>query len=293
VFDVVSLGPDVRRPAAHKRSQRRKLAVASWSPSRDGRVYTRMEIEASPILEYAASMSAASGVRVTLTHVIGKAVAAGLREVPEFNARVVLGRVVRNQRVDVGFAVDLAEGTDLAPVTLRAVDSMSTVQIASAIGDRAERLRTGADRDFTMANAFVRWAPRLLARPALAFVSLWNGGWGRRSFGVAGFPFGAAFISNVGSVGLDEALLAPLPLARCSVYVCVGAVRERPVVVNSSVVARPTVILTATADHRIVDGVHAARLAAYLRSVLAEPSALDDVRGPARPTGSPNAARRR
>jgi pyruvate/2-oxoglutarate dehydrogenase complex dihydrolipoamide acyltransferase (E2) component len=271
----VDLGPDVGRPAASQRSQRRKLAVASWSPSRDGRVYTRMEIEAFPILQYAASMSDASGVRVTLTHVIGKAVAAGLRAVPEFNARVVMGRVVRHERVDVGFAVDLAEGKDLAPVTLRAVDSMSTVQIASAIADRAELLRAGADRNFNTANMFVRWAPRLLARPALAFVSLWTGGFGRRSFGVAGFPFGAAFISNVGSLGLDEAYLAPLPFARCSLYVCVGAVRERPVVKDASVVARPTVVLTATADHRIVDGVHAARLAAFLRSALAEPSALD------------------
>lgn len=277
---IVDLGNDIGRIATSYHSQRRKLAVASWRPSRDGRVYTRMEIEASPILQYASSVSAASGARVTITHVIGKAMAAGLRAVPEFNARVVLGRVVPHEQVDVGFAVDLADGTDLAPVTLRAVDSMSTLQIASEIADRTELLRSGADRDFNTANRFVRWAPRLLARPALAFVSLWNGGLGRRSFGVAAFPFGGAFISNVGSVGLDEALLAPLPLARCSLYVCVGAVRERPVVVNASVVARPTVVITATADHRIVDGVHAARLAAFLRSALAEPSALDD--GPTR-----------
>jgi pyruvate/2-oxoglutarate dehydrogenase complex dihydrolipoamide acyltransferase (E2) component len=234
-----------------------------------------MEIEATPILEYAAAISTASGTRVTLTHVVGKAVAAGLRAVPAFNARVVFGRVVRYPRVDVGFAVDLADGDDLAPVTLRAVDTMSTLQIANELTERTGLVRSRKDSAFATANAWVRVAPRLLARPVLAFVSFWSGGLGRRAFGMSGFPFGGAFISNVGSLGLDEALLAPLPLARCPLYICVGAVRDRPVVAGGTVVPRPVVVLTATGDHRVIDGAHAAQLAAFLRWALADPAALD------------------
>jgi pyruvate/2-oxoglutarate dehydrogenase complex dihydrolipoamide acyltransferase (E2) component len=234
-----------------------------------------MEVDATPIMEYAKSLSAASGLRVTLTHVVGKAVAAGLREVPAFNARVVFGRVVPFPRVDVGFAVDLADGDDLAPVTLRAVDTMSTSQIAREVAARVASLRSGADREFTVSNTWVRLAPYFLARSALAFVSVWNGGLGLRSFGQPGFPLGGAFISNVGSLGLDEGYLAPLPFARCPLYVCIGAVRERAVAVHGTVAVRPVAVLTATADHRIVDGAHAGRLAAFLRSVLANPATLD------------------
>jgi pyruvate dehydrogenase E2 component (dihydrolipoamide acetyltransferase) len=238
-----------------------------------------MEIEATPSVQYAASLSAASGVRVTLTHVVGRAVAAGLRAVPEFNARVVFGRVVPYPRVDVGFAVDVAAGDDLAPVTLRQVDAMSTLEIASEIADRTGRVRTGADSEFATANAWVRMAPRVFTRPALAFASIWSGGLGLRAFGLAGFPLGGAFISNVGSLGLDEAFIAPVPLARCPLYICIGAVRERPVVTGGAVVARPVVVLTATGDHRIVDGAHAARLAEFLRSALANPATLDASQG--------------
>src|SRR5258705_10008053 len=106
-----------------------------------------MEIEATPILEYAAAISTASGTSVTLTHVVGKAVAAGLRAVPAFNARVVFGRIVPYPRVDVAFAVDIADGDDLAPVTLRGVDTMSTIQIAAAVAERATLVRRGADPD--------------------------------------------------------------------------------------------------------------------------------------------------
>jgi pyruvate/2-oxoglutarate dehydrogenase complex dihydrolipoamide acyltransferase (E2) component len=34
-------------------------------------------------------------------------------------------------------------------------------------------------------------------------------------------------------------------------------------------------VLTATADHRIVDGAHAAQLATYLRAAFADPAAAD------------------
>ena len=99
-------GPTITTPGrAAGRSQRRKIAIASWRPSRDGRIYTRMELEATPMLRYAELLSASSGVRVTLTHVVG-------------------------------------------------------------------------------------------------------------GFGQPGFPLGGAFISNVGSLGLDEGFLAPLPCAR-------------------------------------------------------------------------------
>ncbi len=234
-----------------------------------------MELDATPILDHAAALSAASGVRVTVTHVIGKAVASGLRLVPAVSARVVFGRVVPYPQIDVGFAVDVVDGDDLAPVTLRAVDTMSVVQIAGELAARSARVRAGADRDFAAANGWVRLMPGMLTRPTLAFASIWNGGLGLRAFGVAGFPLGGAFISNVGSLGLDEAYLAPVPFARCPFYLAIGAIRERPIVVAGQVVARPTVVLTATGDHRIVDGAHAARLANFLRTALSDPASLD------------------
>jgi hypothetical protein len=261
------------------RSQRRKVAVASWRAPRDGRIHTRLEIEAGPLVGYAAALSARHGVPVSPVHVVGRAVAAGLRQEPAFNARVVFGRLVPLPRVDVSFAVDIGGGHDLAPVTLRGADALTTAGIAEALAGRADRVRAGADPQFRRSNRWVRVAPWFLTRPALAVASLWSGGLGHDTFGLPGFPFGSAFVSNVGTFGIDEALLAPLPLARCPLYVCLGAIRDRPVAVDGAVVARPTLVLTATADHRIVDGAHAGRLARFLRSALADPASLDDPPG--------------
>jgi pyruvate dehydrogenase E2 component (dihydrolipoamide acetyltransferase) len=262
-----------------RRSVRRKLAVASWRAPSDGRIYTRAEIDATAMLAHARSLSESTGVHVTVTHVIGKAVAAALAALPAVNARVVLGRVVGHPRVDVAFAVDIADGDDLGAVTLRGVDAMSTVEIARGVASAAQRLRTGRDPSFARSTAWIRVAPRPFIRPALAFASLWSGGLGRPGFGQPGFPFGGAFISNVGGLGLDEALLAPLPFARCPLYLCIGAIRERPVAADGVVTVRPVMVITATADHRIIDGVQAARFAGLVRDWLADPARLDATNG--------------
>jgi pyruvate/2-oxoglutarate dehydrogenase complex dihydrolipoamide acyltransferase (E2) component len=51
----------------------------------------------------------------------------------------------------------------------------------------------------------------------------------------------------------------------------VPAVREKAVVENGQVVVRPMLKLCATFDHRVVDGVHAAKLCTTLRELLADP----------------------
>ena len=254
---------------------RRKIAVATWRPSRDGRVYARMEVDASAALEYIARAREESGARVTITHVVGAAMGRALRDVPEIRARVVLGRLVPLETCDVGFAVDIAGGSDLAPVKVHDVDRLSPVEVCRAVEAGAARLRRGHDPAHRRTSGLVGSLPAWGMRPLMAFASLTAGGLGRGVLGQPGFPLGTAFVSNVGTLGLDEAFLAPLPFARTPVYLAVGAVQERAVVVEGEVVARPVLVLVATADHRVVDGVHAGQMATVVREFVTHPERLE------------------
>lgn len=267
-----------RRRMTHARARtpvRRKIAVATWRPSSDGRIYARMEVDASAALAYVERVRAATGIRVTLTHVVGVALARALRDMPEIRARVVLGRVVPLESCDIGFAVDIEQGSDLAPVKVLAVDRLTPAEVAVAVEAGAARLRRGEDEAYRRTSGIVRLAPSWAMRPVISVASLLAGGLGRSAFGQPGFPLGTAFVSNVGTLGLDEAFLAPLPLARTPVYLAVGAVQDRAVVVDGAVVVRPVVVLVATADHRLVDGAHAGRMAEVVRELLADPARLD------------------
>jgi pyruvate dehydrogenase E2 component (dihydrolipoamide acetyltransferase) len=259
---------------------RRKIAVATWRPSRDGRLYARMAVDAGPVLAYCAELRARTGEAVSVAAVVGLAFQRAVEQVPAFHNRVVLGRIVPFPSYDVAFAVDVEGGDDLAPLKVRAADGKTVEEVAAELVAGAAQLRARADGDFATTNGIARLVPWFLLRPMLAVASLLNGGIGVRAFGQPAHPLGSLFVTNIGSFGLDEGYVAPVPLARVPLYVCVGAVTDAPMAVGGEVVVRPQLVMTATADHRLVDGAHAARLARLVRHYLADPAAIDERRVP-------------
>ena len=141
--------------------------------------------------------------------------------------------------------------------------------------NRAARLRAGQDTAHATTSDIARCVPWFLLRPVVLVASLLNGGLGVGAFGQPAHPLGSLMVTNIGSFGLDEGYVAPVPAARTPLYVCVGAVQDAPMAVAGQVVVRPRLVMTMTADHRIVDGAHAAQLASLVRGYLADPASLD------------------
>lgn len=79
-------------------------------------------------------------------------------------------------------------------------------------------------------------------------------------------------ISNLGMFGIEEftAVINP-PEAG---IIAVGAVEERPVVLDGEVVVQPRMKVTMSCDHRVIDGAQGARFLATLKSFLEEPAAI-------------------
>ncbi len=77
---------------------------------------------------------------------------------------------------------------------------------------------------------------------------------------------GTFTISNLGMFGLDQftAVLNPPQAA----ILAVGASQERPVVRDGQIVARPTMTMTLTCDHRAVDGAPAAEFLETVKAML-------------------------
>jgi pyruvate dehydrogenase E2 component (dihydrolipoamide acetyltransferase) len=80
---------------------------------------------------------------------------------------------------------------------------------------------------------------------------------------------GTFTLSNLGMYGLDlfQAIINPPQGA----ILAVGSVRERAVVENGAVVARPTFFMTLSVDHRVTDGAHAALFLKDLKEMLESP----------------------
>ena len=261
-------------------SARRRIAVATWRAPKESRLHARMAVDATAVLEFCRAQTEA-GTRVTPGVVVGLAFQRAVAQVPAFHNRVVLGRIVPFRSYDVAFAVDIGGGDDLAPTKVHDVDRKTVAQVAVELEAGAERLRAKRDRPHATATGIAHHVPWFALRPLLATASLLNGGLGVPAFGQPAHPLGSLFVTNIGSFGLDEGYVAPLPFARVPLYVCVGAVADAPMAVDGEVVVRPQMVMTATADHRLVDGAHAAKVARLVREMLADPASIDAAVAPA------------
>ena len=236
---------------------------------------TRIVVDAPPIQQYIKRVHSDTGTKITIMHVLGAAAGRAIADVPAMNCRVVFNKVVPNDTCDVGFAVDVGNGADLAPIKIVGADQQSPVAIANYVREQTVLLRSGVHPHFNASSRFAEITPTFLMKPAFMVASFILGGLNKPFLGQQGQPLGAVFISNVGSLGIEEVFLAPVPLARASVYISLGTTTPRAVVRSSKVIVVPQFTLCLTGDHRIIDGVQSAFFFNALTNYLRFPELLD------------------
>ena len=256
---------------------RRKLAIATWTAPKEGNIYGKVTLDATEALKYLEHLRETTGEKVTVTHLVGKAAGLALTHAPSLNGRVVFDRFVPFKTVDIAYLVALEGGNNLGKVKVEGADVKSVVEIARELREHAGKLARGEDEAFKKSMAPLRWMPRWLLRRVVAFVGFLGSGLGWRinALGVEPFPFGSCIVTSVGMLGFDEGYAPPTPFARVPIYVLVGAVKPRPAAVNGEVVVRDMVTVTATIDHRVVDGYQLGIVAKVFREVFENPWSLE------------------
>lgn len=265
---------------------RRKLAIASWSAPREGNIYGKLTLDATEVLAYIAWMRETSGEKVTVTHVVGKAVAMALRASPGLNGRIRLGTYVPHETVDITFLVALEEGSNLAKAKVERYDEKSVDQAARELRELAQKLHNGKDETFKKSMGPVKLLPTWILKWVVAISGYLTAIWGLRvpALGLEPYPFGSAIVTNVGIFGLDEGFAPPTPFAHVPVYVLMGAVKKAPWVNDDGELeVRQQLTLTATLDHRFLDGAQGGTLAKTVREIFANPWQLSGLEG--RPEG--------
>jgi pyruvate dehydrogenase E2 component (dihydrolipoamide acetyltransferase) len=274
-------------------SLRRKLAIATWASPREGNIYGKLTLDVTEAQRYIEHVRQTTGEKITVTHLVGKAAAMALKEEPSLNGRILFRRFVPFETVDLSFLVTVEDGADLAKAKVERADEKSVADIAGELREQAGKLRRGNDEQFEKSKGPLKLMPRwMLPR------FLWLVGWltsalglDLSNFGLDKFPFGSCIITSVGMFGIDEGYAPPTPFARVPVYLLVGAIKEQPTVIDGELAVREQLTITATVDHRFVDGYQLGTLANAFRQVFEDPWSLDGVSKPAQlPEGEPTAA---
>ena len=253
----------------------RKIAIGTWRTVGDPSVYAELELDARAALEYLESWRVQGGRRATLTHFTGKAIAEVIARHPQINSILRFGQLYPRSSVDVFFqvATDM-KGEDLSGMVIRQADRKSIGDITREMEERVARIRGKTDPSYAKMKGLMGILPGFLVQHAINAASFLMYGLNLWSplIGSPRDSFGSVMVTSIGSLGLDSAFVPLVPYSRVPLLLAVGAVRERPVVQDGKVVAAPTVRISATFDHRIIDGVHGAHMARTLRAIFENPS---------------------
>ncbi len=170
-------------------------------------------------------------LKLTYNDIIVKACAAALRLHPEVNASFQSEAIRYHNRIHIGMAVAVDEGGLITPVV--------------------------RDCDRKTLQAISHEAKDLIARARLRKL---------RPDEYTGSTFS---VSNLGMMGIDEfsAVINPPE----SAILAVGAVAEKPVVVDGRIEIGHRCRMTLSCDHRIVDGATGAKFLQTLKKILETP----------------------
>src|SRR4026207_1403523 len=94
----------------------RKIAAATWGHPNDPQMYGDLEIDATNLLDFIREAREKAGVKLSVTHLAGKAVAKALGDHPDLNVRLYKSHFIQRETVDVFFIVSMSQGNELSGV---------------------------------------------------------------------------------------------------------------------------------------------------------------------------------
>ncbi|MCA9631979.1 MAG: 2-oxo acid dehydrogenase subunit E2 [Myxococcales bacterium] len=255
----------------------RRIAIGTWRNAYDPSVYGTLELRAEKILGYVEAFRERTGKHLTLSHVMAKAVAITLSEMPDANAILRFNHIYLRDDIGVFFQVAMEDAEsgeiDLSGATVFDAHEKTLLEIVEEFEAKVERVRQRQDKNLEGSRQLFKKLPAFMLNPALdlmgwlSFVANLDLRWA----GIPKDPFGSAMVTNIGSLGLKEAYVPLVPYSRVPLLIALGAISDEPVVEGGEIVPGKVLRAFATFDHRVLDGMHASKMSRTISRIFADP----------------------
>jgi pyruvate/2-oxoglutarate dehydrogenase complex dihydrolipoamide acyltransferase (E2) component len=251
----------------------RRIALGTWAEPADPSIYGALTLRMERALAYVEEVRRRNGTRLTITHLVVKALAQAMLACPQANVLMRWGRLYQRRSVDISVLVGRGGGEpDLSATKIEGADGKSLLEVAGELAAGAGRVRAGGTSLERTRRSLGR-VPGLLMRPFLRLITFLTHtlNLDLSRFGVPRDPFGSAVVTSLGSLGLESAFVPLVAYTRAPLVVAPGRVIDQPVVQDGQVVPGKVMSLNVTLDHRMIDGAHAGVLARVLRDIIEDP----------------------
>ncbi|CAN5421823.1 hypothetical protein BH09MYX1_BH09MYX1_18570 [soil metagenome] len=258
----------------------RRMALGTWKTVGDPSVYGTIKLRADAVTSYIAAFRDLTGKKLTITHVMAKAVAIVLAKMPDANAILRRNRLYLRKDIGVFFQVAMEDAVtkeaDLSGATIFDAHEKTMEEIYDEFSLKVSRVKSGKDKELEGTRSTFKKIPyRFLGwfLDVLGYLSF-ELNLDLRFAGVPKDPFGSAMVTNIGSLGLEEAYVPLVPYSHVPLLIAVGTVQDEAVVEDGKVVVGKVLRACATFDHRVLDGMHASRMAKTITAIFADPAGM-------------------
>lgn len=254
----------------------RKVASSIYRKPRDSKIYGSVDIDITELDNFIAEKRK-QGIKTTLTHLITLIIGRALREeVPELNTYIKRGKVVKRKKIDAMVSV-LLKGNEMGSVKIENADQLTVSELSQVIADKIRQSRQGDENNTMQSKHLLSSVPWPFRNWLFNLYKIVTIDWGL-SFpwvNLSSDSFGSYVVSNIGTLGLDTGYGALLPSSNVSIVMIIGKEYKKPVVINDEVLIRKVFTLSATLDHRVVDGSHGGKLFRFIKYMIKNPYLLD------------------
>ncbi|AEI46875.1 2-oxo acid dehydrogenase subunit E2 [Runella slithyformis] len=253
----------------------RKTASTIYKKPIDSKIFGSVEIDITELERYIQTQRKA-GVKVTLTHFFLLATARAIKEaVPELNTYLKRGRIYSYPHIDATVSILMHNG-EMGSVKMEHIDTYTLTELVQQMRSKIQTAQKGDDSSKAGKETLARipWPFRGYVYACIKYITV-HLGVSIPFLNLSANQFGAFFLSNIGSLGLDIGYPALFPSANVSFVLIMGGISKKPWVVNDEIVPRTILTLGAALDHRVVDASHGGKLFKYLKKLVAQPELLE------------------
>lgn len=245
----------------HHTSLFRKVALSLWGSQGDPSVYGFVELDVTSVKSHS-----------SLLALITKALGLMMNDNPKLTTMVNWGRISQRPEKSISVMVNIpGHQNDLSLLNLHEVHLLSVDQIQQKLDAQAPLVREKRDPHLGPVLKLIGHIPQPLLKVFLNIYEfcIYELNINLKIRLLPYRPFGSIVVSNVGSLGIKQALLPLVPFSRASSMVSIGQVTLEPKVVDGVICIRSIVQLGVTFDHRLFDGSHAAKMIADFQRAFA------------------------
>ncbi len=256
----------------------RTLAIGSWAHSKSPEIYSQITLPIDQVLQTLSKYNKDQNCTVNTTHFFAKALAICLHKYPDLNTVLIRNSLYYRNTVQLFFQTVFKDNStyDLSGISIECSKTLSLKALSIIVTQKTKAIRKKQDTEINTVRKLLKQCPAWLSPVIISMMDfiLYTCNLSLEKYRIPKDRMGSAMISNIGSLGIQQAYAPLFPTCRCPLSITIGKKHDHTFIRNKKVEIKQAITISFTADHRYFDGSHVAKAIKTINAIFQSPELI-------------------